>query len=128
MKTETLNIGDYVQITKSKINWSFKMDKFDGAVVCITEVKDNNKIRFNNDDGWEWLYSDNHFKKVSAPYSSTFLSMEEQELILLNNAISTSTYKPEENYLEVPLAATSTISIINKKYKKTTFKSDIVSF
>ena len=54
------------------------MDKFDGQIVKITEVIDNDRIHFENDDDWFWRYSDKHFEIVE-PSSNASTSIKYSE-------------------------------------------------
>lgn len=68
----TPEVGDRVVITKSKNNWAYEMDKFDGQVHTIGKVFDTDtrstSVSFKGDleeDGinkWAWIYADGHYK------------------------------------------------------------------
>lgn len=62
-----IKVGDWVIITKSKKNWTHEMNKFVGQIVQVTNVYDNShrcRIRFKDDDGWQWCFDDGHFQPI----------------------------------------------------------------
>jgi len=65
-------VGDKVIITKSKDNWGNSMDRYDGKIVEITKVTNNDNIRFKGDDGWSWNYSNGHFQPVDNPSTTDY--------------------------------------------------------
>ena len=66
MDGNCFKVGDLVQILFSSYSFNSDMETFVGKVVEITEIKlhdsKNCTIKFCNDHGWNWKYSDKHFK------------------------------------------------------------------
>lgn len=61
-----LKVGDMVMITKSEgeWNWVSDMDKWDGKVVEITAVWEDDCINFDGSGMWIWSFKDGHFTPV----------------------------------------------------------------
>lgn len=61
-------VGDIVEITKSKLNWGYGMDKFVGKKVVITQIYSykGGTIKFDGSGTWEWDFDDGHFKLVTS--------------------------------------------------------------
>ena len=55
-------VGDWVEITKSKENWTSSMNHFVGKKVQIAEVCNNGwSIKFKEDGKFSWNYYEGHF-------------------------------------------------------------------
>lgn len=68
---EVFNVGDWVTITKSDTNWNGAMTKWDGKQVQITQVFNNDEIKFEGHGSWYWSYKQGHFTKevIKVDYS-----------------------------------------------------------
>ena len=61
-------VGDWVEITKSDLNWASSMDNFIGKKVQIIEVFNNSwSIRFKGYGGFSWNYDQGHFIPCDPP-------------------------------------------------------------
>ena len=58
-------VGDYVVITKSNINWISRMDSEIGKVVKITEIDSDGYITYRGEPKWSFGVYDNHFRHAT---------------------------------------------------------------
>jgi len=96
MKTKNFEVGDLVKLKISDNNWNEDMDYFHEMIVEIKQILEmrngKTRIRFDEDNGWEFVYEDGHFelyekaKPVVNKHSSIDDEISYQES-LLNNII-----------------------------------------
>jgi hypothetical protein len=93
MKDKNFEIGDLVKLKMSDTNWNNDMDHFHLKIVEIKKILNNDNItiiKFDGDEGWEFVYEDGHFelyekvKPVVNKYSSIDDEISYQELLLQN--------------------------------------------
>lgn len=140
MNKEDFNVGDYVKITKSKLNWASQMDSYDGKIVQITkiiqdDIDDNLEIRFKDSGNWHWTFDDRHFVKCDTPKTLPLidpLDPIDQEIAFQEKMLSNWKIKQASAISETPVAYNGdikpTVSNIVTKNRKTNFKSEIISF
>lgn len=62
---EQFKVGDYVEITKSSINWASQMDQFVGKIVKLVDTNCTGGFLIEEDGkSWNWHYRDGHFKRA----------------------------------------------------------------
>jgi len=66
MKTKNFKVGDLVKLKISDDNWNEDMDYFHEMIVEIKQILEmrngKTRIRFDEDNGWEFVYEDGHFE------------------------------------------------------------------
>ena len=91
-------VGDWVEITKSNINWAESMDHFIGKKVQITEVYNNGwEIKFKGTSIFSWNYNQGHFipcdppedsfKSVTKKYTIEELETNSKLVIYIDNSV-----------------------------------------
>ncbi len=124
MKTKNFEVGDLVKLKISDNNWNEDMDYFHEMIVEIKQILEmrngKTRIRFDEDNGWEFVYEDGHFelyekaKPVVNKHSSIDDEISYQES-LLNNIIFHESKKINE--------LKSDIEGIKSKRKKVDYNS-----
>ena len=140
MNKEDFNVGDYVKITKSKRNWAAQMDSYDGKIVQITKIIQDNiddvlEIRFKDCASWHWTFDDGHFVKCDTPKTLPLIDPIDpidQEIAFQEKMLSNWKTKQASAISETPVAYNGdikpTVSNIVTKNRKTNFNSEIISF
>ena len=72
-RTRKPKVGDWVIITKSKVNWALQMNAFVGLKLKIKSINNStgrcsfyNAPKWMND--WSWRYNDGHFDLIGTKY------------------------------------------------------------
>ena len=132
-------VGDWVEITKSDLNWSVSMDNFVGKRVQITEVFNNGwSIQFKGSGGFSWNYDQGHFipcdpvegllKPITKKYTIEELETNSKLVLYIDNSVDFIKIKQYTKRLNFSYYGQYCYSLYGRTYSSNSSSTNLGSY